>query len=174
MAQNYKELLRSIEAVCLDYDGVFTDGQLYVMSEGGFARTANVRDGYAVQYAAKKGLRMAIITGGRQETIKTRFEHLGITDVFLGSHRKLEVFERYLDNHGLDARHVLYMGDDIPDIPVLKAVGLPCCPADAVQEVKAVCNYVSPVAGGKGCVRDLLEQVLKAKGLWLNEDSYEW
>lgn len=174
MAQNYKELLRGIQAVCLDYDGVFTDAIIYLFSDGELARTANVKDGYAVQYADKKGLRMAIITGGTQEAVRTRFEGLGVHEVYLGSKNKMEVLNAFCEKHSVDPEHILYMGDDIPDIPVLKHVGLATCPADAAPEVKAVCAYVSPYGGGKGCVRDILEQVLKAKGQWLDAESYEW
>lgn len=174
MAKNYKELLKNIEAVCLDYDGVFTDGILHLLSNGELARTANVRDGYVVQYAAKKGLRMAIITGGNQDAVRTRFEGLGVQDVFLGSKDKLQVFNDYCLRHGIQPEHVLYMGDDIPDIPVMKHCGLPTCPADAAPEVKAGVKYISPFKGGEGCVRDVLEQVLKSKGLWMDGDSFEW
>lgn len=174
MAQNYKELLRGIQAVCLDYDGVFTDAIIYLLSDGELARTANVKDGYAVQYANKKGLRMAIITGCTQEAVRTRFEGLGVHEVYLGSKNKSDVFKAFCTKYDIDPMSILYMGDDIPDVPVLKQVGLPTCPADAAPEVKAVCSYVSPYAGGQGCVRDILEQVLKAKGQWLDQESYEW
>ena len=174
MAQNYKELLRGVQAVCLDYDGVFTDAIIYLLGDGQLARTANVKDGYAVQYAHKKGIRLAIITGGTQEAVRTRFEGLGVSEVYLGSKNKNQVLDAFCAKHEIDPEHILYMGDDIPDLPVLKRVGLAACPADAAPEVKAAVHYISPYKGGQGCVRDVLEQVLKAKGLWLDEESFEW
>lgn len=174
MADNYKTKLAGIQAVCLDYDGVFTDAVVYLMPDGEMARTANVKDGYAVQFAAKKGLKQAIITGGTQEAVRTRMEGLGVNRVYLGSKSKAEVLTKAAAEMGINPDQTLYMGDDIPDIPALKMAGLACCPADAAPEVKAVCDYISPVKGGQGCVRDVLEQVLKAKGMWLDAQSFEW
>lgn len=174
MADNYKTKLAGIQAICLDYDGVFTDAVVYLMPNGEMARTANVKDGYAVQFAAKKGMNLAIISGGTQEAVRTRMESLGVSKVYLGSKSKPEVLEKVAKEMGVALDHVLYMGDDIPDIPALRIAGLACCPSDAAPEVKAVCHYISPVKGGQGCVRDVLEQVLKAQGLWLDAQSFEW
>lgn len=174
MSDNYKTTLKKITTFCFDVDGVFTDGVVILHPDGEQMRTANVRDGYAVQLAVKKGYNIAIITGGRSEAVKTRFEGLGVTDVFLGSSNKVKVFEDYLAAKGVTKDEVCYMGDDIPDLRVMQMAGLPVCPQDAAPEIKEVCTYVSPIAGGKGCVRDILEQAMKVQGKWLDNDSHEW
>jgi 3-deoxy-D-manno-octulosonate 8-phosphate phosphatase (KDO 8-P phosphatase) len=164
---NYKEKLSRIKLFCFDVDGVFTDNIVYLLPDGEQTRTANVRDGYAVQHAVKKGIQIAIISGGKSEAVRRRFD-------MLGAARKKEVYESLLQRLGISDEAVCYMGDDIPDLPVLQRVGLPCCPADATPEVKAICQYVSPFNGGAGCVRDVLEQSLKLRGLWLDDDAHVW
>jgi 3-deoxy-D-manno-octulosonate 8-phosphate phosphatase (KDO 8-P phosphatase) len=172
--KNYKELLKDINTFIFDVDGVFTNSVVYLMPGGAQVRTANVRDGYAVQLAVKKGYRIAIITGGNSPEVKQRFEGLGVQDVFLGSSNKVEVFEKYVREHDLKKENICYMGDDIPDWKVMHLVGLPACPADAASEIKSFCNYISPKNGGEGCVRDMIEQTLRAQGKWFDQDAHEW
>lgn len=174
MSDNYKSKLNDIKTFCFDVDGVFTDGIVLLSTDGDQLRTANVRDGYAVQLAVKKGYNIAIITGGRSEAVRKRFEGLGVTDVYLASSNKVDVLNAYLKEKNIDLSEVCYMGDDIPDMRVMQKVGLPVCPADAAVEIKDVSAYVSPYAGGKGCVRDILEQTMKVQGKWLDADSHEW
>ncbi|MBK7028718.1 MAG: HAD-IIIA family hydrolase [Bacteroidales bacterium] len=171
---NYKERLLKINTFIFDYDGVLTDGTVILMSNGEALRTANVKDGYALQLAMKKGYRIAIISGAYSESVKKRFESLRVSDVFLGVERKIEVFEEYLAEHGLSTEEVLFMGDDIPDYEIMRKVGVPTCPSDAAEEIKALATYISHHNGGHGCVRDVIEQVLKVQGQWMNEDAYHW
>ncbi len=174
MSDNYKTTLKNITTFCFDVDGVFTNGIVHLMPDGEQLRTANVRDGYAVQLAIKKGYNIAIITGGNSEAVRKRFEGLGVTDVYLSSHKKTDVFAAYLAAKGLSAAEVCYMGDDIPDYLVMKEVGLAVCPADAASEIKDISAYVSPYAGGCGCVRDILEQTMKVQGKWMDNLAFEW
>lgn len=171
---NYKEKLKEIKTFIFDIDGVFTDNIVYLTSDGEQMRTANVRDGYAVQLAVKKGLNIAILSGGKNEIVRKRFEGLGVKDIFLGSANKIEVFENYLKSLNITANDVCYMGDDIPDFHVMKHVGLATCPADAAYEIREIAHYISPKEGGKGCVRDILEQALKIKGLWMDAEGHIW
>jgi 3-deoxy-D-manno-octulosonate 8-phosphate phosphatase (KDO 8-P phosphatase) len=174
MAKSYKEKLKDITTFIFDVDGVFTDGSLYLVP-GEMARVMNVKDGFAVQLAVKKGLRLAIITGGNSELVKSRLEGLGIPEVYLSCHDKMAVFQEYLKKHNLDASEVCYMGDDIPDYDVMKIAGLSVAPHDACAEVKSVSHYISDKDGGKGCVRDILEQAMKVKGLWMKgTESHQW
>lgn len=174
MTTNYKAQLRNINTFVFDVDGVFTDNIVLLMPDGEQVRNANVRDGYAVQLAVKKGLNIAIISGGKSEGVVKRFAHLGVKDVYMGSANKSQAFAEVLKKYNITDKDVCYMGDDIPDLRVMRHVGLATCPADAAPEVKAVAHYISPYNGGKGCVRDLLEQALKIKGLWMDEDALSW
>jgi len=171
---NYKELLKNIDTFILDYDGVMTDGRVILMEEGEPLRTANVRDGYALQLAVKRGYRIAIISGGRSKTVLSRLKALGVEDIFLGSVLKEEVMKDYMEKHGLSGEKIIYMGDDIPDYYAMQMAGLACCPADASEEIKAISHYISPYKGGEGCVRDIIEQVLKVQGNWMNHDAFSW
>jgi 3-deoxy-D-manno-octulosonate 8-phosphate phosphatase (KDO 8-P phosphatase) len=171
---NYKALLQNIKVFCFDVDGVFTNNTVLCMPDGEQIRTANVRDGYATQLAVKRGLHLAIISGGKSEGVRKRFEMLGLTDIFLGSSDKIAVLEQFMNQYGFQASEICYMGDDMPDVPVLERVGLACCPSDACMEVKAVSHYISPFKGGEGCVRDVLEQALKLKQLWEGEGVHIW
>ena len=171
---NYKEKLEQITTFVFDYDGVFTDGIMYLIGDHELARTANVKDGYAIQLAAKEGYNIAIVTGGTQEAVRTRFEGLGVQDVFLGAKKKIEVLDQYLETVGASYDKLCYMGDDIPDYEAIQKAGLATCPHDAVPEIKKVCDYISPYGGGKGCVRDILEQTMKVQGKWLKEKAFEW
>lgn len=174
MTKNYKAQLKNINTFCFDVDGVFTNNIVILAQDGEQLRTANVRDGYAVQLAVKKGLRIAIISGGKGDAIRKRFEGLGVTEIYLGSSNKIEVLKAFLSKHNLTPDEICYMGDDIPDYTVMTHAGLACCPADATPEVKSVAHYISPYNGGEGCVRDILEQALKVKGLWMDTEGMHW
>lgn len=163
----YKEKLKHIKALIFDVDGVFTNGQVYLNPDGSLGRAMNIKDGFAIQYAIKKGIPIGIITGGKDEFIKTRFRSLGITDIYLNSQYKIDDYEDFYFKYDLKEEEILYMGDDVPDIEILKRCGLPTCPANAIPEVKAISEYISPKNGGDGCVRDIIEQVLKIKNLWI-------
>jgi 3-deoxy-D-manno-octulosonate 8-phosphate phosphatase (KDO 8-P phosphatase) len=162
--------LSQITAFVFDVDGVLTDGTVLVTESGEQLRRFSIKDGYALQLAVKRGFKIAIITGGRSQSIVSRLTSLGISDVFLGVEHKTEKFEEFLLAYDLSADQILYMGDDVPDYPVMKLVGLATCPADAAEEIKAISAYISPVKGGQGCVRDVIEKVLKVQGLWADED----
>ena len=166
MEKSYKEYLNQITTFIFDVDGVFTDGTIQINENGELLRTMHTKDGFALKTAVDQGYNVCIISGGRNEGVRKRFRSLGVTDIHLGAHHKLEPFDEYTDVYNIPKENVLYMGDDIPDIPVLQQVGLPTCPQDAVTEVKAVSKYISNKEGGKGCVRDVVEQVLKVQGKW--------
>lgn len=171
---NYKALLQEVNTFIFDYDGVMTDGKVILMNDGQPLRTANVKDGYVLQLIVKLGYNVVIISGGFSKSMENRFETLGIKDVFLGVKKKELVLQKYLEDRNIDPRHVVYMGDDIPDYNVMKSVGIPCCPADASQEIKEISIYISDKAGGDGCVRDIVEQVLKVQGKWMSAEAYSW
>lgn len=167
--------LKKIKAVAFDVDGVLSDNNVMLFDDGQPCRTANIKDGYALQLAVKTGLHVAIITGGRSEAVRLRYEGLGITDVYLAAGIKILRFREWLEKYNLRPEEVAYMGDDIPDYEVMRTCGLPCCPNDAAEEIKAIARYVSPYGGGKGCARDLLEQVMRARGLWMaDERAFGW
>lgn len=171
---SYKQLLKEVNTFIFDYDGVLTNGIVVLMETGEHLRTANVKDGYAIQLAARKGYKVAIITGGYSKTVETRFKDLSVTDVFIGAKNKMKIFKEYIEEYELNPKTVLYMGDDIPDYEVMKKVGVPTCPADAAEEIKSISKYISHYKGGEGCVREIIEQVLKIQGKWMNEDAYDW
>jgi len=171
---NYKELLKHVNTFIFDYDGVLTDGTVITTNEGDAYRVSNVKDGYALQLARKKGYRIAIISGAYSEAMAHRMKALHITDVFMGIENKLETFRKYLQEHSLATEQVLYMGDDIPDYEVMKAAGIATCPADAAEEIKSVACYISHFRGGCGCVRDVIEQVLKVQDKWMNDGACHW
>ena len=170
---NYE--LKKIKALVFDVDGVLSSGTISVDVNGELLRTTSVKDGYALHLAIKLGYHVAIITGAFEESILLRYKDVGIEDIFLGSSFKTEKMQQLLDKYGLSKEEVLYMGDDIPDYEVMKQVGLPCCPADAAPEIREICIYVSHLNGGKGCVRDVVEQVLKAQGKWMaDRNAFCW
>ncbi len=170
---NYE--LKKIKALVFDVDGVLSSGTISVDVNGELLRTTSVKDGYALHLAIKLGYHVAIITGAFEESILLRYKDVGIEDIFLGSSFKTEKMQQLLDKYGLSKDEVLYMGDDIPDYEVMKQVGLPCCPADAAPEIREICIYVSHLNGGKGCVRDVVEQVLKAQGKWMaDRNAFCW
>jgi 3-deoxy-D-manno-octulosonate 8-phosphate phosphatase (KDO 8-P phosphatase) len=171
---NYKELMKHINTFIFDYDGVLTDGNVILVADGDALRTANVKDGYALQLAVKSGYNVAIISGGRSQSMVSRFQALKITDYFLGVDDKLALFRNYLEEKKVKPGNALYMGDDIPDFRPMKEAGLPCCPADASPEIKAISLYISPFNGGGGCVRDVVEQTLKVQDSWMNNNAFLW
>lgn len=167
--------LRLIKAVVLDVDGVLSCQTISMDAQGEPQRSINIQDGYAIQLAKKMGLRIAIITGGRTPAIRLRYEYLGVEDIYLGSAVKINTYEDFLKKYGYDNQEILYMGDDIPDFEILKVCGCPCCPADAASDVRDICTYVSHRNGGEGCVRDVIEQVLRAQGKWLSSaEAFGW
>ena len=174
MKINYKENFENINSFIFDVDGVLTNGGLYIFPDGNFVRKMNAKDGFALKLALKKGYNIAIITGGREKNIKERLEKLGITDVFLNAHDKLPILNKYLSDNKIDPSTSLYMGDDIPDLKPMKNIGLACCPNDAVYEIKEISHYISNINGGNGCVRDVIEQVLKANNDWDYEDGMQY
>ncbi len=155
---------RKVKHFILDVDGVLTDGSLLLQSDGHFARTMNIRDGYAMQLAIKKGYDIVIISGGTSNAVEKRLKSLGLKHVYMAVENKLEVFQNLSSD--IQPANALYMGDDMPDLAIMKSVGLSSCPADACNEVKEVAHYVSPLQGGKGCVRDVIEKVLKLNDDW--------
>lgn len=171
---NYKEKLVDITTIIFDFDGVLSDGKVLVLPDGEQLRMSNVRDGYALQLAVKKGLNIAIISGGKSISMQKRFESLNITDVYLGINNKMETYLNYLKSKGVDPSEVIYMGDDIPDYHVMKASGLAVCPANAAEEIKSISHYISSFNGGEGCARDIIEQVLKVKNMWFDDEAFTW
>jgi 3-deoxy-D-manno-octulosonate 8-phosphate phosphatase (KDO 8-P phosphatase) len=171
---NYKALLTNVKTFVFDYDGVMTNGNLLLQMDGQPLRFANVKDGFVLQLAVKLGYRIVVISGGFSKSVETRFEALGIKDVFLGIRDKLTVFDEYVQNNQLDPSTIVYMGDDLPDYKVMKKVGVPVCPADAAEEIKDISVYISDKKGGEGCVRDIIEQVLKVQGKWMSDESHHW
>lgn len=165
--QSFKDITTFI----FDVDGVLTDGSVFVTEGGDQCRTFNTKDGYAIQLAVKCGYNVCVITGGKSEGVRHRLNSLGVTDVYLGAHTKIDLFKAYITDNAIDTAGILYMGDDIPDIDIMKQVALPTCPADAVEEVKTVAQYISPVMGGRGCVRDIIEKVLKVQGKWMSVNA---
>lgn len=165
----FLEQLKYITTLIFDIDGVLTNGDIIASDSGEYLRTFNIKDGYALQLAVKKGYHVCIISGGRGEAMLKRFEGLGINNVFLGVADKVAVYQSLCEQYGLSAEQVLYMGDDIPDLKIMQLVGLATCPADAVPEIKAVSHYISPYNGGKTAVRDVIEKVLKVQQKWSDE-----
>ena|SRR5882762_8978867 len=160
------EKFKSIRTFVFDVDGVMTDGSVQVTDAGEQWRTMNTKDGYSLQLAIKKGYRVLVISGGQSEGVRLRLQGLGIQDVFLHVKDKMGRLQAYMQEHGLEVDDMLYMGDDIPDYVVMKQVGLPCAPADAAPEIRHIAAYISSFNGGHGCVRDVIEKVLKLNGHW--------
>lgn len=167
--KNYKELLKNVTTFIFDYDGVMTQGDILVMPDGEQLRMTNVKDGFAIQLAVRMGYNVAVISGGKGESMKYRMKALGVKDTFLHIPNKIIKLEEYMKERNLKREEVLYMGDDIPDYPVMKEVGVPVCPADAAEEIKQISVYVSHQKGGQGAVRDIIEQVMKAQDKWMKD-----
>ena len=166
MEKSYKELMPHITTFIFDVDGVLTDGKVTIFPDGQLIRSMSIKDGYALKKAIDNGYNVCIISGGTNAAVKTRLRDLGVTDIFLGVQDKVDKMNEYLELYDIDITNVLYMGDDIPDFQVMKNVGLPACPKDAVQEIQDISIYVSQKKGGNGCVRDVIEQVLKVQDKW--------
>jgi len=164
---NFKEDLQKVRAFVFDVDGVFTDGKLYLFGQDEFVRAMNIKDGYAVRYAIDKGYPIGIISGGNSRAVHERFRKLGVTDIYLNTHDKKNKLEEFYFQYDLDPSSILFMGDDIPDYQVMQQCGIPTCPSDAAEEIKALSRYISDFKGGQGCVRDVIEQVLRLQGKWL-------
>jgi len=156
----------TITTFIFDVDGVLTDGSVLSYASGEHARRFYIKDGYAIEKAVQYGYNVIIISGGHEEGVRSRLTFLGIRDIFLGVKDKLELFDNYKKDKNIKTEQILYMGDDIPDYKMLKLVGLPTCPADAVEDIKQVCKYISPFPGGRGAARDVIEKVMRAQGKW--------
>lgn len=167
--------LTKIKGVIFDVDGVLSPSTIPLGEDGQPHRMVNIKDGYALQLAAKYDLKIAIITGAKTENVRTRYNALGIKDVYIGAAHKLPIMQMWMEKEQLMPEELIYMGDDIPDLQCMRVVGLPCCPHDAAWEVKQTSRYISPFGGGYGCCRDVLEQLLKARGEWLADDkAFGW
>jgi 3-deoxy-D-manno-octulosonate 8-phosphate phosphatase (KDO 8-P phosphatase) len=167
--------LTLIRAIIFDVDGVLSAETITLSSEGEPLRTVNIKDGYAIQLAVKMGLRIVIITGGNTQAVRMRYERLGVKDIYMGSAVKLKAYEQFLSESGLTDAEVMYMGDDVPDLQVMRRVGCPVCPADACAEVQDASLYVSRHRGGYGCGRDVIEQTLRAQHKWMMDNrAFGW
>ena len=171
---NFKEDLARVKAFIFDIDGVLSLQTISLNSFGIPNRTVNLRDGYALQLAVKKGYHVGIISGSRSKEYQKRLRMLGVTDIYLKSRSKLNDFNSFLKKHDLYKSDVLFMGDDIPDFEVMKEAGIPVCPSDADSEIKQVSSYISDKKGGEGCVRDVVEQVLRLHNNWMDSDAFTW
>lgn len=167
--------LKKVSAVVFDVDGVLSKSTISMGKDGEPLRTVNIKDGYAIQLAQKMGLRIAIITGGYSEAVHERYTRLGVQDIYMGCAVKLREWEDFLMKYNLANDEVIYVGDDIPDYEVMQHAGCPCCPVDACSDIKELALYVSQYKGGEGCARDIIEQVLRAKGLWMSsKKAFGW
>ena len=167
--------LTKIRAIIFDIDGVLSSETITLSAEGVPLRTVNIKDGYAIQLAMKLGLRIVILTGGNTPSVRVRYEGLGVEDIYMGCAVKIEKYDEFLRRYGLTDGEVMYMGDDIPDLEIMRRVGCPVCPKDACPEIKDVSLYVSDRIGGHGCGRDVIEQVLRAQGKWMmNAKAFGW
>ena len=174
MEISYKQLLAQINTLIFDVDGVLTNGMVTIMPDGELVRHMNIKDGYALKAAIDKELNVCIISGGKNEGVRTRLANLGIKDIYLGAHDKIKQYKELVKKYELKPENVLYMGDDIPDYPVMELVGLPCCPNDAAPEIQGISKYISYKKGGEGCVRDIIEQILRVQGKWENNFSAKY
>jgi 3-deoxy-D-manno-octulosonate 8-phosphate phosphatase (KDO 8-P phosphatase) len=166
MNKSYKEIMNHITTFIFDVDGVLTDGSVHVTPTGDMLRIMNIRDGFAMKAAIESGYRVCVISGGSNEGVRIRLKNLGISDIYLASSDKVETFNNYIDLYSIKPEEVLFMGDDIPDYHVMQLVGLPACPQDASPEIKKISKYISHKNGGKGAVREIIEQVMKVQGKW--------
>ncbi|SDF98450.1 KdsC family phosphatase [Chitinophaga filiformis] len=168
---NILSLFKPISTFVFDVDGVLTDGTVQLLPNGEQSRKMNIRDGYALQLAVKKGYRVVIISGGKSESVVSRLQGLGIKDIYTGVLDKQEKLQDYVFENDLRWEEIIFMGDDIPDYRAMQLVGLPVCPADAAPEIKSISRYVSPVTGGNGCVREIIEKVLKLNNHWMMDEE---
>lgn len=171
---NYKEKLHDIKAFVFDFDGVMTDGSIWTYGDNEAVRCGNVKDGYAIQYAVKKGYTIALISGATSLSINNRMEALGVKQIYTGCANKMETYRKFLETNNLQERQVICMGDDIPDYEIMSHCGVAVCPADAAIEIKEISDYISLYPGGRGCVRDIIEQVLRLQRMWFHPDAVNW
>lgn len=171
---NYKEKLHDIKAFVFDFDGVMTDGSIWTYGDNEAVRCGNVKDGYAIQYAVKKGYTIALISGATSLSINNRMEALGVKQIYTGCANKMETYRKFLKTNNLQEHQVICMGDDIPDYEIMSHCGVAVCPADAAIEIKEISDYISLYPGGRGCVRDIIEQVLRLQGMWFHPDAVNW
>ncbi len=171
--KSYKKRLNDITTFIFDVDGVLTDGSISLLKNE-MVRNLNSRDGYAIQYASKMGYRIFIITGGNSKQVEITLSNLGVTEIYMKSYNKLKVYNEIKSKYNIKDINVVYMGDDIPDYKVMQIVGLSACPQDAATEIKEVSHYQSPFKGGRHCVRDIIEQVLRVQKKWFTESAFEW
>lgn len=164
--KNFKEVLADVEAFIFDVDGVMTDGRIVPTPDGDFLRSYYAKDGYAIAYAVKQGCNLCIISGGFGENLASRMRRLGVKDSYLGCMDKVAALHDFAERCGVNLENAIYMGDDIPDLECMREVGIPCCPADACSEVQEASLFISEYNGGAGAVRDVIEQVLRVKGIW--------
>jgi len=163
------EAFHNITTFVFDVDGVLTDGSLLLLPGGAMARRMNIKDGYALQLAVKQEYLVVAISGGDSPEVIARLNKLGVKNVFTQVKNKVEVLQKYLDEHNTEWSKVMFMGDDIPDLEVMLKVGLPCCPADAVCEIKVLSKYISPIKGGEGCGRDIIEKIMRVQQRWVHD-----
>jgi 3-deoxy-D-manno-octulosonate 8-phosphate phosphatase (KDO 8-P phosphatase) len=167
--------LKKIKAIIFDVDGVLSCETITLSSEGEPLRTVNIKDGYAIQLAQKMGLRIAILTGANTNAIRKRYEGLGVEDIYMKAAVKIKIYQGFLEKYNLKDDEIIYVGDDIPDYEVMKQCGCPCCPADACPDIKSISLYISDKAGGMGCGRDIIEQVLRTQEKWLSDaKAFGW
>ena len=167
---NKLEQFREINTFIFDVDGVLTNGEVIITEKGKLLRKMNIRDGYALRRAVEEGYKVCIITGGKSKGVKIRLQNLGVEDIYLGIRDKIEAYEEFISIYELKEEEILYMGDDLPDLPVMEKVGLPTCPSDAAPEILSHAKYVSFHKGGQGCVRDVIEKVMRLRGNWSDEE----
>ena len=167
--------LNKIKAIIFDIDGVLSCSTINLSEDGLPLRTVNIKDGYAIQLAVKLGLRIAILSGAKVDSVRVRYEGLGVQDIYLGCAVKIATYDEFLAMYGYTDDEIMYMGDDIPDMEIMRRVGCPVCPNDACPEIKSISTYISHIDGGRGCGRDVIEQVLRAQGKWvMNEKAFGW
>ena len=170
----FKEKLEQVKALVFDVDGVLSSDMSPLNEDGDPVRTANVKDGYAIRNAINMGYHIGIISGGAVDRVRLRYEKLGVSHIYMGVRNKVECLHDFLEKTGVTADEVLYMGDDLIDYQIMDQVGVPTCPIDAVAEIKEISLYISEKKGGEGCARDVLEQVMKSQGTWINAKTYYW
>jgi len=166
MAKSYKEIMNDITTFILDVDGVLTDSSVHITPTGEMLRIMNIRDGFAMKAAIESGYNVCVISGGSNEGVRIRLRNLGLTDIYLASPNKVETFKEYIELYDINPAQVMFMGDDIPDYHVMQLVGLPACPQDSSPEIKAISKYISHKNGGRGAVREVIEQVMRVQGKW--------
>lgn len=163
-----------IKAIVMDVDGVLTDGSILAMENGDQVRTMNIKDGYAIQLAVKSGYTLAVISGGRSQGVASRLRGLGVEHIYMGAGEKTPVFKKFITDTGINPEETLYIGDDMPDLPVMEITGISVAPADAAEDILKMAQFITRKKGGKGCVREVIEMVMKQQGRWIVSDSFIW